>query len=187
MSTGFPRGSFLGTACHGVLSRLREDRLLGVHLALNVFIGATALWLMLRLAAGINPIWAIASMVAASDPSVGKAFATFRARLVNALLGCGVGLLVLLVGGSSGWKLPFAMSGAVLLSSYVVRVPVMWRQAPITAALVIASGLEHSKLTGAEAGVKRVGEVLLGCMVGLIVSWLTSRVWSPPPTIDSGR
>ena len=187
MSTGFPRGSVLGTACHEVLSRLREDGLLGVHLALNVFIGATALWFMLRLAAGLDPIWAIASMVAASDPSLGKAFATFRARLINALLGCGVGLLVLLVGGSSGWKLPFAMSASVLLSSYVVRVPVMWRQAPISAALVIASGLaQHSKLTGAEAGVKRVGEVLLGCMVGLIVSWLTSRVWPPPPTIDSG-
>lgn len=164
------------------VERLREDELLGVHLAVNIFVGTTALWLLLRVAADLNPIWAIASMVAASDPHVIEAFATFRARTINALVGCAVGLLFLIVGGSTEWKLPLAMSASVLVSSYVVRIPVMWRQCPITAALVIASGLTHdSKLTGVEVGVRRVGEVILGCMVGLVVSWLMSRIWHVPP------
>jgi len=64
-----------------------------------------------------------------------------------------------------------------------VRIPTMWRQAPITAAIVIASGLEqHSKLTGAELGLRRVAEVLFGCVVGVIVSWLMSHVWPMPET-----
>ena len=70
------------------------------------------------------------------------------------------------------------MAVTVLVSSYVVHVQTMWRQAPITAAIVIASGLTHeSKLSGVEDGVHKVGEVLLGCLMGLFVSWVVSRIW----------
>jgi uncharacterized membrane protein YccC len=160
-------------------SFLKGD-LLGVHLAVNIFVGATLLWLLLRLAANTNPIWAISAMVASIDPQVKLALANFRGRILNALLGCATGLLFLLVGGSSAWKLPLAMSATVLLSSYVIRVKEMWRQAPITAALIIAGGLtEHSKLSGVEIGLRRVGEVMLGCVIGLLVTWLISKIWPP--------
>jgi uncharacterized membrane protein YccC len=57
----------------------------------------------------------------------------------------------------------------------------MWRQAPITAAIIIAAGLtHHSKLSGVEIGLGRVGEVLLGCVVGLLVTWLMSKIWPLP-------
>jgi uncharacterized membrane protein YccC len=161
-----------------VFERLLEDDLLGVRFAMNVFIGTTALWILVRLIADTNPIWAIASMIAASDPVVKNAVRMFRARIINVLVGCIVGLIILLIGGSSEWKLPLAMSAAVLISSYVVRVQTMWRQAPITAAIVIASGLtQHSKLSGMEDGLHKVGEVILGCLIGLVVTWLLSRIW----------
>jgi uncharacterized membrane protein YccC len=153
----------------------------GVHFAANIFVATTLLWLVLRTCAGLNPIWAISSMIAASDPVVKQALKTFRGRIINSLLGCATGLVVLMVGGSSEWKLPFALAISALLSAYVVRQQVMFRQAPITAAIVIASGLEqHSKLTGAELGLRRVGEVLLGCVVGVLVSWLMSKLWPLP-------
>ena len=67
---------------------------------------------------------------------------------------------------------------AAFLSAYVVRVPVMFRQAPITAAIVIASELErHSKIGGVELGLRRVAEVLLGCVVGVAVSWAMAKLW----------
>lgn len=170
------------------LDRLLKHDLLGVHAAVNIFVATTIVWLLLRLAANLNPIWAISSMIAASDPQVTQAVRTFWGRLVNALLGCAVGLFFLLVGGSSEWKLPLALSATVLLSTYVVRVPVMWRQAPITAALIIAAGLTHgSKLSAAEVGIRRVGEVLLGCVVGLAVSWSMSKLWPlPEPKTEAG-
>ena len=122
----------------------------------------------------------------AIDPRVTQALETFRGRIINALLGCATGLVVLLVGGSSEWKLPLALSATVLLSTYVIRVPAMWRQAPITAALVVASSLErHSELSGVEVDLRRVGEVILGCVVGLVVTWLISKVW-PVPETDRG-
>jgi uncharacterized membrane protein YccC len=164
-----------------VLARFLEDDLRGVHFALNVFNGTTALWLLLRYSAGVNPIWAIASMIAASEPIMGDALRMFRASLINTAVGCAVGLAVLAAGGSSEWTLPIAISIAVLVSSYIVRIPNMWRQAPITAAIVIASGLaQHSKLTGVEQGLSRVAEVFLGCLVGIIVSWLMAHLWPLP-------
>jgi uncharacterized membrane protein YccC len=153
---------------------------LGVHFAVNVFIATSLLWLILHRAAGLNPIWAISSMIAASDPVVRQAAGTFRGRIINALVGCGVGLVFLVLGGSREWKLPLALAVTVLLSTYVVRVQVMWRQAPITAAIVIAAGMaDHSELRALEIGVRRVGEVLLGCIAGLLVSWLMSMIWPP--------
>jgi uncharacterized membrane protein YccC len=164
-----------------VFERFKQDDLRGVRFALNVFIGTTALWLLLRNVAGVNPIWAIASMIASSEPVVKDALRMFRARINNVAVGCLVGLAVLITGGSSEWKLPIAISVAVLISSYVVRIPTMWRQAPITAAIVIASDLaQHSKLGGVEFGLRRVAEVLAGCIVGLIVSWLMSAIWPLP-------
>jgi uncharacterized membrane protein YccC len=161
-------------------SFLKGD-LAGVHLAVNIFVATTALWLVLRLGADTDPIWAISAMIPAVDPQMKQALTNFRGRIFNALLGCVTGLLFLLVGGVSDWKLPVALSATVLLSSYVVRIPAMWRQAPITAAIVIAAVLtHHSKLSGIEIGLRRVGEVMLGCVMGLLVTWLMSKIWPLP-------
>jgi len=155
--------------------------LLGVRFAANVFIASAILWFLLVRVADTNPIWAIASMIAASEPLVREAVRMFRSRIINVLVGCAVGLLFLVVGGSSEWKLPLALAVTVLVSSYVVHIPTMWRQAPITAALVIAAGLtHHSKLSGIEHGLHKVGEVLLGCLIGLMVSFLMSKLWPMP-------
>ena len=165
-----------------LLERLKED-MRGVHYAVSLFIATTVLWIVVKEIGDANPIWAISSMVATSDPQMKQALQTFRGRIINTLLGCAIGLLFVAVGRTE-WQLPFAMAVTVLLSSYVIRIPAMWRQAPITAAIVIAGGLEHhDKLTGMEQGLHRVAEVLLGCMVGIAVAWLLSKVWPLP---DSG-
>ena len=170
----------------GVLQSPRSPapgNLLGVHFALNIFIATTILWLLLQLAAGLNPIWAISSMIAASDPNVKDALRTFWGRIINAALGCVTGLFFLIVGRGGEWTLPLALSVTVLLSASVVRVQVMWRQAPITAALVIAAVLTyHSEVSAAEVGLRRVGEVMLGCVVGLTVTWVMDKIWPPPGT-----
>ena len=166
---------------HGTLSHwfgaIKKD-LVGIRFALNVFVASTVVWYTLDRILDTNPIWAIASMIAASDPEVKEAARMFKCRIINVLVGCGVGLLFLIIGGSSEWKLPFALAATVLLSSYVIRIPSMWRQAPITAAIVIAAGLtHHSKLSGVEHGLHKVAEVIFGCLVGLLVTWLMSKLW----------
>jgi len=44
----------------------------------------------------------------------------------------------------------------------------------------------HSEMTAAEVGLRRVGEVMLGCVVGLSVTWLMEKIWSPSVTGASG-
>ena len=58
----------------------------GIRFALNVFIAATIVWYAMERIADTNAIWAIASMVAASDPRVEEAARLFRESQCRALL-----------------------------------------------------------------------------------------------------
>jgi len=163
-----------------LVERAITDELRGVHYAVSLFVATTILWLVVEKLGDTSPIWAISSMVATSDPQMKEAVNTFRGRIVNTLLGCAIGL-VFVAAGRSTLELPIAMAVTVLVSSYVVRIPTMWRQAPITAAIVIAGALQaHNEMSGIEVGMRRVAEVLLGCVVGLAVAWLLSFVWPMP-------
>jgi uncharacterized membrane protein YccC len=160
---------------------LSYEHLLGIRFAINAFIATTIVWFTLRWFGISNPIWAIASMVAAADPEPVEARRLFRCRLVNVLVGCVVGFGMLLMGGSD-WMLPFALAVTVLISSYLIRVKTMWRQAPITAAIVLAAGISQgARAAGFQSGLRKVAQVIFGCIVGMVVSWLMSKVWLVRP------
>jgi uncharacterized membrane protein YccC len=162
---------------------LSFDHILAMRFAVNVTIATTIVWFTLRYIDDTSPIWAIASMVAASDPQPIEARRMFRSRLINVLVGCAVGLLFLVIGGGKEWILPIALGVTVLVSSFIVRVKTMWRQAPITVAVVIAAGaVQNSTLAGLGKGLHKVGEVIFGCLVGLLVSLLMSKVWLIQPS-----
>jgi uncharacterized membrane protein YccC len=156
---------------------LSYEHLLGMRFAINAFIATTIVWFTLQTWGIRNPIWAIASMMAAADPEPMEARRMFRCRLINVLVGCAVGFGTLLL-GNSDWMLPIALAIAVLISSYLVRIKTMWRQAPISAAIVLAAGItQGTRSAGFESGLYKVGEVIYGCIVGLVVSWLMSKLW----------
>jgi uncharacterized membrane protein YccC len=165
---------------------LSFDHILAARFAVNVAIATWIVWTTLRIIEDKNPIWAIASMVAASDPLPAEARKMFKARLINVLVGCAVGLIFLVIGGAKEWLLPIALGTTVLISSYVVRVKTMWRQAPLSAAVVIAASLTHgTAAAGLEYGLHKVAEVIFGSLVGVIVSLVMSKVWliKPAPAI----
>jgi uncharacterized membrane protein YccC len=169
-----------------LLPKFRRDNI-GIRFALNVFIATTIVWYVLENIADTNPIWAIASMIAASDPQVTEAVRMFRSRIINVLVGCAVGLFFVILGGPTEWKLPLALAVTVLISSYVIHIPTMRRQAPITAAIVIAAGLTaHSEMSAVEHGLHKVAEVLFGCFVGVLVSWSMARIWPLAKRTEAG-
>lgn len=158
----------------------------GARFAINVAIGSTIVWYSLAFVGASKPIWAIASLVAASDPEPTQAQRMFASRVINVLVGCGTGITFLWMGGQRAWLLPLALLVTVLISTYFVRVKTMWRQAPITAAVVIAAGLAgDSAAAGIGDGLLKVGEVVYGCVVGVIVSWAMSKVWLIAPPADT--
>jgi len=175
---------WLSRSAESLLRRLglKYEDLLGFRFAVNVFIATTIVWTVMKAMDAGSPIWAIASMVAASEPVVQEAGRMFRCRITNVLVGCAVGMGFLILGNRSEWILPFALAAAVLISSYIVRVRTMWRQAPITAAIVIASALAtNSASAGIQRGMEKVAQVLFGCVVALLVSWMMSKVWLVKP------
>ena len=166
---------------------LSYDDLLGVRFAINVFIASTIVWFGLQRLADSNPIWAIAAMVASSEPQTKEARRFFRSRLLNVLVGCVIGFSFLLAGSRTDWTIPFALAITVLVSTLLVRVKTMWRQAPITAVIVLAAGLSaHSTLGGVYRGLHKVAEVVFGSLVGILVSWLMSKVWLVRPPRGNG-
>ncbi len=163
------------------LDRFTKGEMHGIHYAVSIFFATAVLWVLVHMMMEANPVWAISSMVATSDPAMKQAMLILRARIANTLVGCLVGLVFIAIGGMHLVTLPLAMAVTVLLSSYVVRIQTMWRQAPISAAFVIAAGLEHeSRINGIKAGAARMGEVLFGCVVGIVVAWIVSVVWPLP-------
>jgi uncharacterized membrane protein YccC len=161
---------------------LSYEHIVGLRFAVNVFIATTIVWITLRSVGDTDAIWAIASMVAASDPQPTEAGRMFRSRLINVLVGCVIGMSFLLFGGRNPWMLPLALATAVVICTSLVRVRTMWRQAPITAAIIIAGGLTaQSTEIGFEQGLHKVAEVVFGCFVGVVVSWLMARFWLIPP------
>lgn len=157
---------------------LSYDHLLGVRFAVNVFIAGTIVWFTLRHLGSTSFAWAIASMIATSDPQPGKSRQFFNGRLINVLIGCCVGFCWILAGARSEWIVPSALAVTVLISSCLIRVKTGWRQAPITAAIVIAAALTGGSTQAAMiTGEHKVIEVLFGSIVGALVSWATSRLW----------
>ena len=157
---------------------LSYDRLLGFRFAINVFIASSIVWFTLGALEDTTPIWAIASLVAAADPEPEQARQLFRSRMINVLVGCVVGFVFLLLGSGKPRMVPVAIALTVLVSTYLVRVKTMWRQAPITAAIVISASLASaSTRVGLEHGLHRVAEVLFGSIVGMLVSWTMSKLW----------
>jgi hypothetical protein len=170
----------LSRRAHAVIQRLGIEpaELLGMRFATNVAIGTVIVWNALRALGDPHPIWGIASMIAASDPQPGEARRMFHCRLANVAVGSASGLAFLIVGGPQDWILPLALAVTVLVSTYIVRVKTMWRQAPITAAVVIASAItSDSSFTGVVQGAHKVAEVVFGCVTGVAVSLLMSCVW----------
>jgi hypothetical protein len=153
------------------------EQMEGWMLAVNVALGTTIVWHTLHALNDTNPLWAIASMIAASDPQPGEARRMFKCRLANVAVGGAMGLIFLIVGGPQAWVLPLALAATVLVSMYLVRIKTMWRQAPITAALVIAAALTaNSASIGVTRGFHKMAEVVFGSLVGILVSLVLSRV-----------
>ena len=165
---------------------LAPEHLVGMRFAINVALATTIVWQVLHALDDRNPSWAIASMLAASDPQPAEARRMFKSRLINVAVGCASGLMFLVVGGSQEWILPLALATTVLVSSYVVRIKTMWRQAPITAALVIAAAATNgSTAFGISQGLRKVAEVAFGCLVGMVVSLIMSKVWLIQPSTEA--
>lgn len=153
---------------------------LALHYAVRIFIGTAFLWILLQRMGDAHAIWAIISMVFVTEPHMKTAVDTFRLRIYNTAVGCGIALVALFIAGPRAWTLPIGVTLAVLLSTRTPESPAAWRTTPVAAGVVLTAGLEaRAWSTGLEIALVRAGEVLLGGMTAVAIAWAMSLVWMP--------
>jgi uncharacterized membrane protein YccC len=161
------------------LLRLPKD-LLGIHYALRILIGTTIVWFVFQKLGDRNPLWAIISLILVTEPKIQTAWLSFKARIINTLAGCLMGLFFLTFIIQYSWLLPIALTIAVLVASYVIKMPLGWRIAPVTTAIIISAGvLEKSTNAGLEIAAHRTVEVFAGSLIALLITWIMSLIWAP--------
>jgi len=183
----YPTGNTTGIRKMGLRRFLIHHDVMGLHYAVRIFIGTTAVWLLLRSVGDADAVWAVISVIVVTEPQMQTAWLTLGSRIVNTVIGCTMGLIFLLLAGPEIWVLPLGLTATVLVCTDVVRLSSSWRLAPATAALIIASGVvDQSRISGAGVALQRAGEVVLGCAVAFLVTWCMSKIWSLPAAQEEG-
>lgn len=157
---------------------LLQRRLSGLRYAVRVLISGVFVWFFLAVLAHVDPLWGLISSVVVTDLKARSALDNFVSRMLNTLIGCGVGLLFLKLFGASAWVVLAAMAIAIIVSADLVKVPISWRIAPITAAIVMTPAyMSHSPHAALEAALQRTGEVVVGSAVAVVTSYATSGLF----------
>ena len=154
---------------------LIERRLGGLRYAIRMLLSGVIVWLILAGLCKVDPLWGLISSVVVTEVKVQSALKAFVSRLLNTVIGSIVALLFLRFAGASEWSVLAAMAIATIVSADLIKVPISWRIAPITAAIVMLPAYTaHSAHVGLTAAIERTGEVIVGSAVAVLVSYVTS-------------
>jgi len=174
-----PRIRLASRVFNRLLGHFLQDPL-ALHYAVRIFIGTAFLWILLQRLGDEHAIWAIISMVFVTEPHIKNAMESFRLRIYNTAVGCGIALGSLFILGPRLWILPIGVTLAVLLSTRSRESPASWRSTPIASGVVLTAGLTaKSWSVGLEIALIRAGEVLLGGLTAVAIAWAMSLVWMP--------
>jgi uncharacterized membrane protein YccC len=168
---------------------LVQRRMSGLRYAARMLISGGIVWLILAGLFKTDPLWGLISSVVVTEVKVQSAWNAFVSRVLNTLIGSVVALAFLKLAGASEWSVLAAMAVATIVSSDLVKVPISWRISPITAAIVMLPAYSsHSAHAGLAAAFQRVGEVMIGSVAAVAVSFATAglfrwrRKGAQPPT-----
>jgi uncharacterized membrane protein YccC len=149
----------------------KENRITALHYAIRIFIGAVIVEFGMSYI-GVNPIWAMVSLITVTEPQIKTAWTVFSARFLNTLIGCLTGVCFLLA---------VAVLIGALLSITFTNMQQGWRIGPVTVAIIMSAGITEKSIHDAlEVALQRTGAVLGGSVVALLVTWCVSYVWMPP-------
>jgi uncharacterized membrane protein YccC len=149
----------------------------GFQYALRIFIGCVIVWFVLDRITHHNPLWALISVITATEPELSAALQAFYSRVLNTVIGCAVGLIVLYIFGSTPIWVLIGITASVFICTQLIRVPGSWRVAPVTVAIVMTPGVfGGGREASLAAAIDRTGEVLLGCIVALVITFVASRM-----------
>lgn len=150
---------------------------LGMQYGLRIFIGTGIVWFFLNMV-GLNPLWAVISLIIVTDSNIENTLLNFKFRMVNTAIGYLTGLVFLLfIHHNQLIMLSAALTVAACASAALIRTPNCWRIAAITTAIIIIPSLaESSRMVGMAVAFQRSMEVILGSGVAVLVAWMFAQV-----------
>jgi uncharacterized membrane protein YccC len=143
----------------------------GLAYSFRILLGCVIVWFVLDRLAHHSPLWALISVIIVTEPELSAALQAFYSRVVNTLIGCSIGILLLyLFGSAPGWVL-LGITISVFVCTQWIHVPGSWRVAPVTVAIVMTPAiLGGGRSASLSTAIERTEEVLLGCAVALLVT-----------------
>jgi len=167
---------------------LLQRRLSGLRYAARMLVSGAIVWLILSVGMKIDPLWGLISAVVVTEVKLESARRAFVSRLLNTLIGCLVAMLFLRLVGAGEWSVLLAMAAATIVSSDLVKVPVSWRIAPITVAIVMLPAYRaHSPQAAMAAAMQRTMEVIIGSAVAVAVSHATAGMFRAKKLVTRAR
>jgi uncharacterized membrane protein YccC len=158
--------------------------------ASKTLIGSLICWFGLVWAGIADPVWAVITVMIVGDPDITTTAELARARAINTMVGCFVGLSVLLVFGYSPLAALVAAALTVMVVMLIDRYPTNWRLAPATVMIVVDAGrLAQTHGEEIQYSLLRMAEIAVGCTVALGLSviytrWMTSHRPPAGPVVD---
>ncbi|MDI9357407.1 MAG: FUSC family protein [Phycisphaerales bacterium] len=151
----------------------------------NAFIYASkiilGLWITKTImsALGIDYIWAIISVVVVSDPDIKNATENIILRIINTILGCGIGMLCVWTLGTKTYSLLTAVFITTIISHLFMKKK-SWRLAPATCIIVYMGVLvgeaNNKSLSPIHLATERTIEIIAGCIIALVLSFIYSHI-----------
>lgn len=145
--------------------------------ALRIVLGCMIVWWTLDFFHDTKKLFALISVIVVTDPDFANLRTSMISRIVNTIIGCGIGLLFVYFTGIHIWTVMLAISIAVIISTSFRNYPSSWKLAPVTVLIVMMPLLP---LTGIKDTVNvaliRSGEVLYGSLVAFVLGWIFTMV-----------
>jgi uncharacterized membrane protein YccC len=149
---------------------------LSLAYALKVALATLLAWPCLQQLGIAQPVWAIVTIAAVSDPDWSAARQLATIRITNTLTGCMVAILAVVLFGATLASMAGALAVSVLLVTSIEHYPANWRLAPITVAIVMGQAVGGPEREALHLAWLRTSEVVSGAIAALILAWLFSTV-----------
>lgn len=147
---------------------------LSLAYALKIALASLLVWPGLTALNIPQPVWAIVTIAAVSDPNLSAARQLVVNRVTNTLVGCVVAIITVILFGATLTSMIAALAVSVILVTSIEHYPANWRLAPITVAILMGGAVGGDQRLALHLAWLRASEIIFGSLAALLMAWLFS-------------
>jgi uncharacterized membrane protein YccC len=141
--------------------------------AVRILLGCLIVWWTLDFFHDTKKLFALISVIVVTDPDFANVRTSMISRIVNTIIGCGIGLLFIYFTGIHLWTAMLAVTISVVISTSFRNYPSSWKLAPATVLIVMMPGIPDPIIKDAVTlALLRSGEVLYGSLIAFVLGWI---------------